>query len=903
MNEGDNYVVRNGRKRQRWSGTRTPEPPNTTITDSAACRPQVPTLGWSTGYYETLQQLEVTSHRQSPSNDKEDYEVGNETTWTLQAGETLSGHDALGFSSEAAGLEEYCWRGGNPSLQGPGMGITAGAQHNPASAQADISHLRSSLRTTGKPSADSTAQQPPTPGPPSNLGLADAVRACSKFRFVRGGWLTAKEAIAYIDYFYTHLSPLTPIIVPDYRDYALHTKLLKEEPMLVLTLLVISTGCTQPSGPSGVGARSRAYSIHERLWKCLRAMINRLILGQEQLDGGPCSAGQQSGSESNPLLRSGLRALGSVESLMLLTEWQPRSLQFPPGDGDDELTLPDDPYKMEPRPDLHGAKDDSRIDGWLLTCWRSDRLSWMLLGNAMTLALEIGVFNATCETEVEEAKPHIPRAAVEAYYRRNNHLKDLLVTYVTQTSGRLGLKPMLPQIERNECCVGEAVPLDAHLGRTSRSSVRQPRCGTSSGEQRHLGSGATQERRAVQDRVLDFWQRITKFTEIGGVRLLPCLRKSKELCCSDEYEQTMEFFQDSLVEWRAETDLVPHIPTPIRYVLDIEFEYTRAYLNSLALEAIEDRRSYNTPLRSHTESDGHDGRATCGFDDDSITLQRYTNARYYVNEIVDALCNVLKIVVKGLHPGGYLRLVPVRTFFRIAGVVTILSKTFARNPTEGDAATSLKLLRSSVDVLRSSIVEDGHVGTRLADLMETLTHSIYSRSVCLGVNRSVGSSRAVKQSHTTPPPMSTSTLFSQPDCFAPSSRRGGTSFQDIGADALDSPDLGLTGCHARPSWGIPTDPYGLIPNHIISTLPCVDYTDIRECDKSNILHADHITSWDPWDGSSSNWNADQGQDWELLTLDPLVHQLGADVNHGADTGSMDILNALLTIGGPPGSTS
>jgi hypothetical protein len=182
-----------------------------------------------------------------------------------------------------------------------------------------------------------------------------------------------------MDYFYTYLSPLTPIVVPDYRDHATHAKLLKEEPMLVVTLLTISSRYARLTGP---GATSRPYAIHEKLWSYLQGMIDRMIWGQEQFGGGFCGAGQQPGSDVNPLSRKGLRTLGTVESLMLLTEWHPRALHFPPGDDDDELMVPDE-ASLDPNggasgngvsPDLYKGVGGQRIDSWLEPCWRSDRM-------------------------------------------------------------------------------------------------------------------------------------------------------------------------------------------------------------------------------------------------------------------------------------------------------------------------------------------------------------------------------------------------------------------------------------------------------------------------------------------------------------------------------------------------
>lgn len=553
--EADDYEVRNGRKRMRSEG-RLPEPLNLITANSAAFVSQPLTPGGSVGRYEPLRRPTTSSSHHHMVENEEDQKVNNETVATLQAGEVYSGHDALNLLFEAArnggGMDSHRRTASTSSMQRPTLGSTPGSQTF-ASPQASGAHVRSNSRSAAEPAVDPAISQPILPDPPNEAAFADAVRAWSKFRFVRAGWLTAREAIAYIDYFYAYLSPLTPIVVPDYRDHAFHAKLLKEEPMLVITLLTISSRYSQPSGSTSIGATSRAYLIHEKLWKFLQGMIDRMIFGQEQFGGGFCGAGQQPGSDVNPLSRKGLRTLGTVESLMLLTEWHPRALHFPPGDDDDELVLSDDvvPVETGPKSDMYKGVGDKRIDSWLEPCWRSDRMCWMLLGNAMTLAFEIGVFDETSETEFEEANQHLSHATVKAYYRRKTHLRDLLIIYVTQTSGRLGLTSMLPKIERDENLVGGPTPIELYQERVSRIKAPPPQFGMRpDGQRLPLESVAHQERHAVQDLVLDFWTRIAKIMEMGNLKLFANRRKTRELLKSGMYEEMLRFFQGPLSEWK-----------------------------------------------------------------------------------------------------------------------------------------------------------------------------------------------------------------------------------------------------------------------------------------------------------------------------------------------------------------
>jgi hypothetical protein len=171
-------------------------------------------------------------------------------------------------------------------------------------------------------------------------GYKDAVKAWSRFRFVRAGWFTPAEAIDYIDYYYEYLSPLTPISPPTFRDPGTHPTLLIEEPILTVTLLTIATRYRRIPGPGG---HCRSHAIHEQLWTYLRGMIERCLWGQEAFGGGFCGSGADTEAQTSStapwrgLRKGSLRTLGTIESLMILTEWHPRALHFPPAEATDEL--------------------------------------------------------------------------------------------------------------------------------------------------------------------------------------------------------------------------------------------------------------------------------------------------------------------------------------------------------------------------------------------------------------------------------------------------------------------------------------------------------------------------------------------------------------------------------------
>ncbi|KAK5175797.1 uncharacterized protein LTR77_000937 [Saxophila tyrrhenica] len=155
----------------------------------------------------------------------------------------------------------------------------------------------------------------------------------------------------------------------------------------------------------GAGGATRSRYIHDRLWAHIQHLLLRLVLGQEKLSKGK------------------LRTLGSLEALLLLTEWHPRGLAFPPPmDGWDSALL------------HHSEQDGGRLpttsaeqvrDRWaedvVRPARRFDQMSWMLLGNAMTLACDMGVFN---QSAVEQST--LSRWTAEHDQERAERLRGLI---------------------------------------------------------------------------------------------------------------------------------------------------------------------------------------------------------------------------------------------------------------------------------------------------------------------------------------------------------------------------------------------------------------------------------------------------------------------------------------------
>ncbi|EJT81017.1 hypothetical protein GGTG_01006 [Gaeumannomyces tritici R3-111a-1] len=578
----------------------------------------------------------------------------------------------------------------------------------------------------------------------SDPGYAEALKAWARFRFVRAGWFTAQEAVDYIDYYYKYLSPLTPISPPTFSNAAAHLTLLTEEPILTVALLTIASRYRRMPG---TGGHCRSHAIHEQLWTYLRGMIERVVWGQEAFGGGFCGSGgpgpldESQTSSTAPwrgLRKGSLRTLGTIESLMILTEWHPRALHFPPAEAIDELLLPSvydgvgglaDPAT---EPDASAGVGvgaggrpaagvgGKRIESWLEPAWRSDRMCWMLLSTAMGLAYELGVFDDIDELLAAGAITR-PEYEEETYRLRAHRIKRLLLIYLSQLAGRLGWTNMVPENLRKSDPV-----VAARRRPASVEGVATPGTSLSS-----LSGGFNYiPDLELDDQIIHCWAGISNAMFVGNEKLFRSRKHTTDIIQSGRYIALLQEFQPMLGDWWRQFERF-RLPPYIRHILTIEYEYVRIYVNSLSLQAVVERCT------------NHAGQATtAGAEQLSPQTQNYFGKlplgslggfgvadQEYVKEVVDGSRNLLRTVVDGLLPNDYLKHAPVRTYFRIISGAMFLLKTFALGAPRSDVELSIGLMDRTVDALRNCVVDDVHLGKRFADLLESLTSRLRNRFI------------------------------------------------------------------------------------------------------------------------------------------------------------------------------
>ncbi|KAK6594774.1 Transcriptional activator ARO80 [Botrytis cinerea] len=694
--------------------------------DSARMDPGPPlTPGGSIGRTQPLRRPQSESRQQ----EERDQNVENPEAQEVMRQEVYGPHDALDLLYKAATDSPGHKRArlDSNSQESPRIGHRAQSAsqsyQGPATQHTSfpISHMRHTTTHT-----ESTIDPTLSTGDTiplekdHDLGYQDAIKAWSRFRFVRAGWFTAAEAIQYITYYYEFLSPLTPISPPTFKEPYTHPMLLVEEPILTVTLLTISSRYMEMSG---AGGHSRSYAIHEQLWTYLRGMIERCLWGQEAFGGGFCGSGAEASLTSSTapwrgLRKGSLRTLGTIESLMILTEWHPRALHFPPAEATDELMLPvpgkEDTFTTdeEGKHHLPGGVGGRRIEGWLEPAWRSDRMCWMLLSTAMGLGYELGMTR--------------PEYNEESYRIRAARIKRLVLIYVTQLAGRLGWTNMVPEHLR------KTDPAFAPRKRRLSIDGKTPETNTTSVTNFNYIPDLE-----LDDQIIHCWAGISNAMRMGNEKIFRSRQYTTKIIQDGSYTDLLKDFQPMLSSWKREFDRFG-LPLYIRHILTIEYEYVRIYINSLSLQAVVERCTSNATNRTNTSNDLGLPSGSAMSPETQNYFGKLPLARLggfgatdqgYVREVVEGCRNLLRTVVEGLLPNDYLKHAPVRTYFRIISGAMFLLKTFALGASKHDVEISISLMDSAVNALRTCVVDDVHLGIRFAELLETLTKRLRSRFI------------------------------------------------------------------------------------------------------------------------------------------------------------------------------
>jgi len=327
----------------------------------------------------------------------------------------------------------------------------------------------------------------------------DTLKTWTSCRFVQMGWFSAHEAVTYVDLFFKNCSPLSPILGEFYSHHENHYTLIALDPFLCTTILMISS---RYNILPGVGGASRGYFVHDRLWEQCQRFIMKIMLGQVK----PSKA--QS------------RTIGSIEALLLLSEWHPRALHFPTAaDGwDCELMIGANNTTEEGAKLLEGDATSSRwLEDVIEPAKRSDRMSWMLMGCALSLAQELGLFEDNASIDKDQTS--YPPFTTEFLILRRIRARKLLYVLLEQLSWRLGCTSMIPQSLNH--ALMEKIPVDSVTG-----AVEQ------------------------WQSFMSAWVELTKLARSVSDTIYPNTATTRSLLRTGRYIGLLEHFQPLLTSWR-----------------------------------------------------------------------------------------------------------------------------------------------------------------------------------------------------------------------------------------------------------------------------------------------------------------------------------------------------------------
>lgn len=277
------------------------------------------------------------------------------------------------------------------------------------------------------------------------------------------------------------MAPLTPVLAVPPTDYEAYHRLISTEPLLCVTILMIASRYCPLTGQ---GSASRGNFVHERTWKSCQQLITRLMFGQER----------------GPVKRA--RSIGSIEALLLLTEWHHRSLHFPPDvDGwESDMIITDD--------DEATSTSNSWIQDIIEPSRRSDRMSWMLIGAALSLGYELSLFS---DEAVATASDDPLLEARRARVTRVLHI------FGNHIASRFGCSP-LPQ----------------SLARLARAPP----------------SGSEGLEQDPWDDVITAWVDLTRLLKSISEMIFPSKSHTQQLLRSGRYLSLLDHFEPLLVQWR-----------------------------------------------------------------------------------------------------------------------------------------------------------------------------------------------------------------------------------------------------------------------------------------------------------------------------------------------------------------
>lgn len=142
---------------------------------------------------------------------------------------------------------------------------------------------------------------------------------------------------------------------------------------------------------------------------------------------------------------------------------------------------------------------------------------------------------------------------------------------------------------------------------------------------------------------------------------------------------------------------------PFFNIIFIEYHFVRAYTHSVGMQAVVERALADTEPSKVV---------------DEVRPMNIDTIDYeYIQEVIDGSCQILQKVTD-LAESGSLRFSPVRIFLRITSSSIFLMKALSLGTRQAKLRESLDILERCIQALRSNALDDIHLSSRYATLLE-----------------------------------------------------------------------------------------------------------------------------------------------------------------------------------------
>jgi hypothetical protein len=311
-------------------------------------------------------------------------------------------------------------------------------------------------------------------------------------------------------------------------------------------------------------------------------------------------------------------------------------------------------------------------------------MSWMLLGLATTLGHELGVFD---ETDSDLVEPQLSANAVSKL-----RVRRLLFLNVNQLALRLDCTSLLPQSSCQSISYPDAVSDDPNIER---------------------------------DTLITLWIDITKLLKTATEMFFSSKASTKQILRGGRHISLLEHFRPLLAQWYktfcefrstskfrmwiekrcnfTDTDDLATPSEPSLQMLYVDYQFVRSYINSIAVQALVERATSR-------------GISGMNFDSDFLRIENRSE-NVFIQEVIEGSKEVLSTAI-AFGDRGVLRFAPIRLFLRITSASIFLLKALSLGVRYEEMQRSLDILDRCIHAIRFSTLDDIHLSSRYAVLLE-----------------------------------------------------------------------------------------------------------------------------------------------------------------------------------------